>query len=510
MQYQVQDPSGQTHVIEGPEGATPEQVMTQAQALIPSPKADHTPDLEAAALGVGSAIPAEAKLGGALGAGVQKLAGNESPFSDLYEHNKGAIRSANDEAWNRSPVSYGTGKVAGILGTSMIPGVGEALATVPGSAAFGAAQAFGESEGTPTQELADTAKGAALGAGTGAIASKLSELAGAAPEAGEHMANELELKNSGIPKSVILKATRSGENPADTRNTIGSFLRENTEKGATRGQDYEDFLKLRNTVAGPAVEKALGDIQEAGKGIDPNWDATKFDSEDLRMSLIDEAHKLQNSGFKDAQGMAKPWQEIHGWIADKAGDTGLLSLDDLKQAMEHTGDMLGNVSPTSDKFRTYSHMYGVLADARDKAVEQIAAQTEHPELAQNLLAANKQYSTIARLLPALKSAAAAGESGTGGAFTSRIGVMGGMMALAMGDIPRAAAFLVGGRAIMPMMAAMGKKFAQNAPELGAAAGKYGPILAKAANAGSQQLALTHDMLLKHDPEYRQIVQQASR
>jgi len=34
--YRVQDPSGQFHDIEGPEGASPEEVMQQAQALIPS------------------------------------------------------------------------------------------------------------------------------------------------------------------------------------------------------------------------------------------------------------------------------------------------------------------------------------------------------------------------------------------------------------------------------------------------------------------------------------------
>lgn len=34
-QYKVQDPQGQEHLIEGPEGATPEEIMTQAQSLVP-------------------------------------------------------------------------------------------------------------------------------------------------------------------------------------------------------------------------------------------------------------------------------------------------------------------------------------------------------------------------------------------------------------------------------------------------------------------------------------------
>lgn len=35
MKYQVKDPQGQMHIIDGPEGATPDQVIAQAQKLIP-------------------------------------------------------------------------------------------------------------------------------------------------------------------------------------------------------------------------------------------------------------------------------------------------------------------------------------------------------------------------------------------------------------------------------------------------------------------------------------------
>lgn len=36
MNYKVQDPQGQFHIIQGPEGATPDQVISKAQSLIPS------------------------------------------------------------------------------------------------------------------------------------------------------------------------------------------------------------------------------------------------------------------------------------------------------------------------------------------------------------------------------------------------------------------------------------------------------------------------------------------
>jgi len=38
MRYNVKDPQGQMHIIEGPDGATPDQVIVQAQKLIPSQK----------------------------------------------------------------------------------------------------------------------------------------------------------------------------------------------------------------------------------------------------------------------------------------------------------------------------------------------------------------------------------------------------------------------------------------------------------------------------------------
>lgn len=47
MQYQVKDPSGQLHVIEGPEGASPDEVLAQAQKVIPSStKPEATPIMD--------------------------------------------------------------------------------------------------------------------------------------------------------------------------------------------------------------------------------------------------------------------------------------------------------------------------------------------------------------------------------------------------------------------------------------------------------------------------------
>ncbi len=56
MQYQVKDPQGQLHVIDGPEGATPDEVMAQAQKLVPSSPAPQQPSLMDKASNVGNSI----------------------------------------------------------------------------------------------------------------------------------------------------------------------------------------------------------------------------------------------------------------------------------------------------------------------------------------------------------------------------------------------------------------------------------------------------------------------
>lgn len=43
-QYRVKDPAGQEHIIDGPEGATPDEVMAQAQKLISSGQSQSQPD----------------------------------------------------------------------------------------------------------------------------------------------------------------------------------------------------------------------------------------------------------------------------------------------------------------------------------------------------------------------------------------------------------------------------------------------------------------------------------
>ena len=53
MQYQVQDPNGNIHIIEGPDGATPEQIMAQAQQIIPSSAQETTEQFAARTEGPG-------------------------------------------------------------------------------------------------------------------------------------------------------------------------------------------------------------------------------------------------------------------------------------------------------------------------------------------------------------------------------------------------------------------------------------------------------------------------
>src|SRR5579863_8620638 len=112
-QYQVQDPAGQTHVIEGPDGATPDQVMAQAQALVPKPS-----ELESGLRGAANNFPMAPQAISAVEPGDYS--------KNLTDWNAKAA-----EAKAANPVSYGIGATAGTLAPLAIPGVGEAMEAAP-------------------------------------------------------------------------------------------------------------------------------------------------------------------------------------------------------------------------------------------------------------------------------------------------------------------------------------------------------------------------------------------
>lgn len=69
MIYQVQDPQGQVHEIEGPENASQDEIMKQAQALIPS--GQKQPDMSGSFLEARAVMNSDASLGSKVWQGLQ-------------------------------------------------------------------------------------------------------------------------------------------------------------------------------------------------------------------------------------------------------------------------------------------------------------------------------------------------------------------------------------------------------------------------------------------------------
>ena len=153
MDYTVQDPAGNEHVITGPEGASDEEILQAAQSLL-SPNAMES---------FGRAAVNNLPLGGQIGgAGTAALKG-EDYSQGMKEFNDAAIN-----AKAAHPIAYGAGATAGSLAPLAVPGVGEALEAAPvaTSAALGAANAVGNTD--IAQNPGEAAKQAVLGGVTGA------------------------------------------------------------------------------------------------------------------------------------------------------------------------------------------------------------------------------------------------------------------------------------------------------------------------------------------------------
>lgn len=109
MIYQVQDPNGQIHDIEGPDGASPEDVMKQAQSLIPEKPGvmDIFPQMLKEASGMGAPNIAQKMAGDAFG--VEKI--KEGPIGDPKVTDRQGLEDVTiSDALTAAPMVGGAGK----------------------------------------------------------------------------------------------------------------------------------------------------------------------------------------------------------------------------------------------------------------------------------------------------------------------------------------------------------------------------------------------------------------
>lgn len=256
---------------------------------------DHTSKLMSAVsgLGQGASMGFGDELAGLTGASIESIMADDSkPFIQRYREARDFARNLNSKAKSDNPWTYGLSEVAG--GAASSAPFGASAATVKGAGALGAAYGLGGSNADLTRgevgdAALDTAKGAAIGAGTGLVAKAI-------PAAGKMFrenADETALRALGGNKAAFQDQLKRGTNlgkRALDEGIIGPFS--SPETMLERSQ----LLKQQG---GEFMDKAFQQADEIGKAFDPWEVGRKFhaDSGDFYRSPInkDLVNQLENT-----------------------------------------------------------------------------------------------------------------------------------------------------------------------------------------------------------------------
>lgn len=308
MEYTVVDPQGNEHVLEGPEGASDQEVLAKAQELLGPSK------LESFGRGALSNFPLGQQATAAL---------EEGPYSQ----NLADLKAKAAESKAANPISYGAGAVTGTLAPLAIPGVGPALKAAPvaGNALLGAANAVSDTDVTqePEEALKQGLKGAVIGGATAGLLGKILPT-------GAGMAAKAETE---AVKTAGLRPSALGGMTEEELQKIGQFMHQN------------------DLVAGPLSErvaKAQALTEQFGKQIG-DMGAGKTAGVPVDTAPLHEAaQRYANSTNREARALTRDY---------------ISGINDVQA--------LGK-NPTFDQLQNLKEMYGKLAFNPDHTVKNAA------------------------------------------------------------------------------------------------------------------------------------------
>lgn len=207
-----------------------------------------------------------------------------------------------------------------------------------------------------------------------------------------------DLLNAGIKPSTVLKMTPSGANPAD----YGKQLEGELNQAGAIGKNPSDTFQRMNSLkdqAGQQVSNSLNNIsQAAGPG------ALNVNAETALKPVYDAWSNEVSSLVPDNKTISIFGKYYDALSSQAKNQGGNLTLDNLHDFLQEIGPKTHAGSEQMQDI--YSKLYSAGANARDGVVNTVAQQANNPQLAQDLLGSNADYSKYIRLMPDVSKSAA--------------------------------------------------------------------------------------------------------
>jgi hypothetical protein len=534
----VQAPDGKTLNIPVPDGTDPSKYDSIVDDVMKDYTANNpgTPEgpgmLKSGALGLMSGVPgAEAAV-----SGVESALDPKTTYAQAHQ----GLEDQKDAAWNAHPVAYGAGKGAGFVGTALAAPVAE---TLGGAAAVGAG--IGALSGADAaSDVSDIPSAAVKGAGTGALVGGAGNLVSKAVSAAPSAAKSIlaSLGSETTPSDISEYLARPGAiNAAPTQAELGTKIAGTANditkasghlsqeargllnnKPAMTGDDLQKLIEqakqqyMRNGVVKTGMEPAVNALdselerfqQMSGGGSGPSEQDVRGFIDDLQKATKDSTFGNPDAGAK--QGALKN-------LSGQMNDSLRTANPDYAGAMAPSAEAADASSDLQDQFKLEN---GQPTDATMGKVKNLTKEGKSEGAA---ALGKAQAITGQDLMQQVHDAGVADRfnaPGAGGAMKTLAASMGfglgKMTGVPYGGIGGAAAGRFGVEGMAGAQSAKGILDAymavRNNPVAGAAGSalqKFGPILAKAAQTGGNELAATHFVLATSNPEYQQLVEDHS-
>lgn len=279
---------------------------------------------------------------------------------------------------------------------------------------------------------------------------------------------------TGISPDTIERLGK-GANPVKTGVALANSLEKEGATGLSKMETWDNVKRIHDE-AGKATRNARDAIKAESDKYAGVEDPTVVSATPILETLLNTTKQLKESARSGVKQLGRFWNETYNSLSQKASNNGgVLTLEDIHSEMQDVGkDMKGN--PGTARYNAAKDIYHHLIDVQEQMVSEIADNAKNPDLKNNLLGANKQYTKYSKILSDVTNQ---GERGATGGDS-----------MLSGQRPLRATI----RASQPLL---GKILLS----LGNKAAKYGPILEEAAKKGTQNLMMTDYLLKQRDPDY---------